>query len=538
MKHLYKFVTKIKQFFLVALVSLLFNQSFAQVACSSCTSNDFQFNSFYIGDAAGVPLSGSCTVGSPVTAHLWMNVTNNSTRYSLKVYYDIQEYNPMTTATTTTNVNNCLYNNVAIPNTLIDLGTITYTCGNQLTIANFQMHWKQNNSISCSFDAPKCLCVPPTVVAAQLASSFSYAACNNGATSTVNFTSNVIGGTAPFTYNWSFGDMTSSTLANPTKTYTNPGPYTATLTVTDANGVVSSSNQSISFPAQNVAPTVTVTQPTCSVSTGTITVTSPTGSGITYSRDGGATYQSSATFSGLASGNYNIVYKNAAGCVSATTVATVDPAPVNPAAPSVTVTQPTCSVSTGTITVTAPTGVGMTYSIDGINYQSSTTFSGVAPGSYSVRAKSSGGCVSTATSATVNAQPSTPSAPTLSVTQPSCTVATGTITISAPTGVGITYSIDGINYQSSPTFSGVSAGSYSVRAKSSAGCISTITNATVNTQPSTPAAPTVSLSQPSCSVATGTITITAPTGGGVTYSIDGINYQSSTTFSGVAAGTY
>lgn len=50
----------------------------------------------------------------------------------------------------------------------------------------------------------------------------------------------------------------------------------------------------------------TVTQPTCATPTGTIVVNA-TGSGILeYSIDNGATYQASATFSGLAPGNYNI----------------------------------------------------------------------------------------------------------------------------------------------------------------------------------------------------------------------------------------
>ena len=48
-----------------------------------------------------------------------------------------------------------------------------------------------------------------------------------------------------------------------------------------------------------------------------------------------------------------------------------------PAAPTVTLTQPTCILATGTITVTAPTGAGMTYSIDGLTYQASATFSGL-----------------------------------------------------------------------------------------------------------------------------------------------------------------
>ncbi|MFM1744703.1 MAG: hypothetical protein RLZZ630_640, partial [Bacteroidota bacterium] len=268
-----------------------------------------------------------------------------------------------------------------------------------------------------------------------------------------------------------------------------------------------------------------------------ITVTAPTGAGFTYSING-INYQSSTTFSSLAPGTYSVTAKNADGCISSPTPATVNPQPSTPAAPTVNITQPTCLVATGTITVTAPTGAGFTYSINGINYQSSTTFSGLAPGTYNVTAKNADGCISSPTTATVNPQPSTPAAPTVNITQPTCLVATGTITVTAPTGAGFTYSINGINYQSSTTFSGLAPGTYNVTAKNAAGCISAPTPATVNPQPSTPAAPTVNITQPTCLVATGTITVTAPTGAGLTYSINGINYQSSTTFSGLAPGSY
>jgi PKD repeat protein len=190
----------------------------AQVACSSCTSNDFTFQNFYLGDVVGTPLTGSCTPGSPMTAYLWMQVTNNSTRYSLLVSYDFIETNPLTGVSTTNTVTNCLYNNVAIPSSLISLGTVSWTCGKSLTIDNFQMHWKQNSSIACFYDAPKCLCIPPTIIKAPVAANYSYAACNNGSTSTVNFTSAVVGGTAPFTYAWNFGDASISNSANPSHT--------------------------------------------------------------------------------------------------------------------------------------------------------------------------------------------------------------------------------------------------------------------------------------------------------------------------------
>ncbi|HNP33946.1 MAG TPA: T9SS sorting signal type C domain-containing protein, partial [Flavobacterium sp.] len=103
-----------------------------------------------------------------------------------------------------------------------------------------------------------------------------------------------------------------------------------------------------------------------------------------------------------------------------------------PATPSVTPTQPTCSVATGTITITAPTGSGMTYSINGSTYTNTTgVFTSVASGTYNVTAKNSAGCISSATSTTINSQPSTPAKPTLtSQVQPTCAVPSGTITIS------------------------------------------------------------------------------------------------------------
>jgi PKD repeat protein len=56
---------------------------------------------------------------------------------------------------------------------------------------------------------------------------------------TVAFTSTInAGGAAPFTYLWNFGDLLqgTSTAANPTYTYTEPGIYAAKVTVTDSKG--------------------------------------------------------------------------------------------------------------------------------------------------------------------------------------------------------------------------------------------------------------------------------------------------------------
>ncbi|MFJ8690187.1 RICIN domain-containing protein [Micromonospora wenchangensis] len=78
---------------------------------------------------------------------------------------------------------------------------------------------------------------------------------------TVNFSS--AGSTDPeggtLTYSWAFGDGTTSTAANPSKTYTANGAYTATLTVRDPQGATGTSSVTVSVG--NTAPTVTINSP-------------------------------------------------------------------------------------------------------------------------------------------------------------------------------------------------------------------------------------------------------------------------------------
>jgi gliding motility-associated-like protein len=204
---------------------------------------------------------------------------------------------------------------------------------------------------------------------------------------------------------------------------------------------------------------------------------------MTYSIDGTTYTNATGIFTGLVAGNYSVTAKSLSGCISAATSVTVNAQPATLAAPSATITaQPSCAVATGTITITAPTGAGLTYSIDGTNYTNTTgVFIGLAAGTYPVSARSAAGCISAATTLTVNSQPAILAAPTATTDQPTCTIATGTITITAPIGAGITYSMDGITYTNSTgVFIGLVAGTYNVTAKSASGCISAPITLTIN----------------------------------------------------------
>lgn len=323
--------------------------------------------------------------------------------------------------------------------------------------------------------------------------------------------------------------------ASPVFTNLAPGSYTVT---TQLAGGCTSVTGTITINAAPVVPavaTTTVAQPTCTTATGSITVTAPTGAGFTYSIDG-TTYQASPVFASLAPGSYTVTTQSADGCTSATAIITINAAPATPAVATVTVTQPTCTTS-GSIVVTAPTGAGLTYSINGTTFQASTTFANVAPGTYTVTTQNADGCTSVTATITINPVPGAPAVATTTITQPTCTTPTGTVEVTAPTGASLTYSIDGTNFQASTTFAGLAPGSYTLTTQNADGCTSAAT-VVIDPVPANPAVATVTVTQPTCAAPTGTIVVTAPTGAGLAYSIDGVNFQSSTTFANLAPGSY
>ncbi len=249
------------------------------------------------------------------------------------------------------------------------------------------------------------------------------------------------------------------------------------------------------------APLIIVSDPACLSPYGTITVTSPVPDGnISFSIDGVNYSNSDGVFTDVTPGQYNVTVKSEFGCVSPSTSAIVNPPPSQPPIPVASVSaQPTCAVPTGTITVTSPAeGSGYKYSIDsGASWSDQSTFTGLIPGDYNVSVQDiATGCVSVPVTLTVDPVPSAPSAPVAVVSaQPTCTAPTGTITVSAPLGAEYEYSIDGVNYQSAVTFSGLVPGDYYVTVRNTGdnSCVSDPSVLTVNPVPGAPSAPSASV---------------------------------------------
>jgi hypothetical protein len=173
------------------------------------------------------------------------------------------------------------------------------------------------------------------------------------------------------------------------------------------------------------------------------------------------------------------------------------------AAPDFTTTQPNCSSSKGSITITTNAA---TYSFDnGLTYVFSNTKTDLYPGTYFIKIKSLAGCISDAAPVTIS--PLSPlSTPAFTAVQPNCTDFTGSISINT---VADFYSFDnGITYGTSNTKSNLSAGTYNLMIKYNSGCISLATPVTIQAAPVIPEAPQVVVTDPiGCNLPTGSIVV-------------------------------
>lgn len=268
----------------------------------------------------------------------------------------------------------------------------------------------------------------------------------------------------------------------------------------------------------------------CQQNDGTLTVTASNGTApYTYTIDG-VNYQSGNQFTGLAPGTYFITVKDANGFTNSLPATVYDRCPTVSAI----VADETCVKNDGTIKATPHKGTApYQYSIDGVNFQSSTYFTGLAAGSYTVTIRDANGFSSTADVIIKNACIQV-SAQTVNT---KCGGSNGSITASANNGTApYQYSLDGVNFQTSNTFNNLKAGTYTVTAKDFSGKTGNIIVKIYDAPDPTVIA---NSSFASCSDNDGTVTITG-TGGTLpfSYSIDGTNFQTSNNFTSLKSGTY
>ncbi len=175
-----------------------------------------------------------------------------------------------------------------------------------------------------------------------------------------------------------------------------------------------------------------------------------------------------------------------------------------------TITQPTCTVGTASVVLSGlPSGTWTLTRYPGLatttGSTTSTTITGLSPGSYNYTVTNSSTCTSTVSNTIfIDAQPPSPTTPLHSI---DCSQGFGKaiITVTSPTAANYEYRLDGGDYQTSNIFNGVANGNHSITVRNLSGCITTGTTFSVNCGCVTP--PTVTLSATSGSTC-GTTAVT------------------------------
>jgi gliding motility-associated-like protein len=310
-----------------------------------------------------------------------------------------------------------------------------------------------------------------------------------------------------------------------------------TVHVQDASGCFK--DTVLTVRAQNqLFVTFVVDTPSCNLANdGKIIVTVLNGNPpFQYSINGG-TYQASNTFNNLAPGTYTINVIDATGCSALNQTVQVPQGP--PLAVTIQTTSTSCSgANNGTITVTPINGrPPYKYSLNGGPFQLSNVFTNLAAGNYTIHVIDVSGCdVNNVPAQVLQGQPLNA---TTTQTNVSCNGGNnGNITVTVNNGVApYQYSLNGVNYQPSNIFNGLTAGNYTVHINDNNGCSGTVS--VVISQPSALVDSFFVIAVRCNGEANGGISIT--TTGGVSpylYSINGTVYQISNAFNGLTAGNY
>jgi len=368
---------------------------------------------------------------------------------------------------------------------------------------------------------------------------------NNDGTATVSIT----GGTAP--YYTSLDDDTPTNFVQGQLTFNNlDSTIEHLIYIHDANNC----QFVITIPAGNpvtLTPTVDLVYD-CTTTTAqqnnmvTVNVEAANQGQVQYSLDNQTSYQSNNVYTNLSNGAHTIYVMHTNGCVKTVNVTITNWLPLLETHTKVDV---LCNSSTtGTITITATGGDGnYQYAISpAFTYVTSNTFNNLAAGTYTIKVKDGQGCQIESASITITE----PTAINLTLTDVGQEICEGDdngyiqITISggvAPymASFNNTSNFVAVDPSNIVDYFNISGGAtYTIYIKDANDCPSQIQVTLDDAVDLNPVASVVYDCSNNQSTNTVTITVATIYENNVMYSIDGINYQLSNTFSNVAPGNY
>ncbi len=331
-------------------------------------------------------------------------------------------------------------------------------------------------------------------------------------------TAMVMGGSAPYTYNWSNSVTTALNINLAAGTYG--------VTVTDAAGCTSSKSVTITQPAA-LSATASSTGTSCgNNSSGSASVVASGGTvPYTYLWNNGAT---TASISGLAAGSYTVTVTDKNNCTATATTTVSSSGNLSVSATSV---QSACGTNNGSATATITGGTApFTYAWS--NGGNTATISNLGVGIYTVTVTDKNGC-SGSTSVTITAAP--PFALIITANNASCFgTATGNATASVEGGTA-PYSYAWSNGVNTAAITNLAVGTYTVTATDSRGC-KIIQSVTIN-QP-TQVVATATGGNTSCGATNNGSASVSATGGTAPYTYLWSNGATTASISNLTVGSY
>ena len=227
--------------------------------CSApCGAGDVTVSHIFIGTSPTNPIT-TCTPGTTINGSVYVEIASgnmgdrSAIRFAADLYIGGVFY-----ATYLDCYSGPLMNGQTH---VLNVGAISWICGPEIELRDIKVAWTTHGD-PCSSDQT-CMDYPGGQcwqqmsfgIEAPLSTDFTFD-CGN-TTNSINFTSQVTGGSMAYTYAWDFGDGTTSTVPNPVHTFPSVNTYTVKLVVTDNGSQMAMSSHDVDLSLCCQPPTIT-----------------------------------------------------------------------------------------------------------------------------------------------------------------------------------------------------------------------------------------------------------------------------------------
>jgi gliding motility-associated-like protein len=341
--------------------------------------------------------------------------------------------------------------------------------------------------------------------------------CNGESNGSINLS--IVGGSSPYSYNWSNGSSSEDLSGLVAGVYT--------VTVNDANNCSASSSFTVNEPSL-LSVSLNSVNPTCGATNGSISANVSGGvSGYSYLWSNAST---TSSISNVASGFYTLTITDANGCTVIESTSLVNQE--GPSIVSAITTDPLCNGGNGGAIDVTLSGGAAPFVYNWSNGQSSQDATGLSAGTYTITITDANNC--TVSSSYIINEPSLLSV-SLNSVNPTCGLTNGSISANASGGIS-GYSYLWSNAATTSLISNLTAGTYTVTVTDAFGC-TVVRNVTLVNQ----AGPTITsgiITDPLCNGGSnGSINISVA-GGAIPLNYNWSNGQVAQDAINLNAGTY